>query len=129
MHSVGGGITVGENEAAVFIDPAPIVTIGCKAVHRIKGRSGIGVHIARMRSEGAAEVEADQCAAFLVIAWEYDVIIRNFVIIHTLAQAAVLGGLAAAVDALEHDQFSLSHGFVSFTRFVIPSVSEGSFPA
>ena len=109
MDGIRGGIAVRENEPAVFINPAPIVPIGGKAIHREKSRSRVSVHIPWLFPEGAAEVETDQRAALLLIARKYDVIIRNFVSFHSLAQEAVLRGLAAAVNALQNDQLSLAH--------------------
>ena len=113
MHGVGGRVPVGEDEPAVFIYLAPIVTVGGEAVDSIKGRRGIGVDISRIGTECAAEVQAQQRAALFIIAREHDVIIVYFIIFHSLAQAAVLRGFAAAVDAFENDKLSFTHFFPS----------------
>ena len=90
MHGVGGRVPVGQDEPSVFIYPAPIVTVGGKAVDGVKGRRGIGVDIAGIGAESAAEVQAQQRAALLIVAREHNVIIVYFIIFHSLAQAAVL---------------------------------------
>jgi len=110
MHRVGGGVAVGQNQAAAIIDIAPVAAEGGKAIHRIEGRGGIGVHILRPGTELPAEVHADQRGALLIVPGENDAVVIHAVFVHQGAETAVVGGFAAPVDALQHHQLALTHG-------------------
>ena len=58
---------------------------------------------------GTKPADVTAYAALLVVTREHDMMIPDPVLFHSHAEAAVLGGLAAAVDPLEHDQLSLCH--------------------
>ena len=89
-----------------MVELSPIVTIGGKAVDRIKGRRGIRIHVIRMGAEGPVQIQPDQCAALFIIAREHDMVIVYAVPPQLFTQHAVLCGFSAAVDSLKNDQFS-----------------------
>ena len=112
MDGVGGRVAVGEDQAAVFIALAPVGAVGRIADREERGR-GISVDVRRVRTERAVEIHPDQCRRFLVVAREHNMMVGHARLVKTRAQATVLRGLSAAVDALQYDQFTLRHGVSS----------------
>ena len=113
MDGVGGRVAVGEDQAAVFINLAPVSAVGRIAVDREKRGRCISVDVRRVRTERAVEVHPDQCRRFLVVAREHNMMVGHARLVKTRAQATVLRRLSAAVDALQYDQFTLRHGVSS----------------
>ena len=112
MDGVGSGVTVGNDQTAVFIGLSPVLPEGGKAVHRVKGGGGVGVHIVGMGAELPGEVHADQCAALLVIAGKHNVIIVYSVLFHSFTDAAVLGRFPAAVYPFKDDKLAFAQKFI-----------------
>ena len=52
VHHVGGGVPVAEDELPLAVVLAPVLAEAGKAVHRVKGAGGVGVHVLG----GAAEL-------------------------------------------------------------------------
>ena len=97
-----------------FTDPEKrILHYGFIAIDREKRGRGISVDVRRVRTERAVEVHPDQCRRFLVVAREHNMIVGHARLVKARAQATVLRGLSAAVDALQYDQFTLRHGVSS----------------
>ena len=51
VHRVGGGVAVGNDDAAILVKTAPVLFVAGIAVHRIKAGGCIGVYIVRVLAE------------------------------------------------------------------------------
>ena len=51
VHRVGGGIAVGNDDAAILVKTAPVFFVAGVAVHRVKAGGRIGVYIVRVLAE------------------------------------------------------------------------------
>ena len=107
VDGVAGGVAVGDQQAALLVIRAPVLLVGGVAIHGVEHRRGIGVDIAGLVAEGAAQIQADQRRGFLLVAREFQLAKGNTAARQLVAQQAGLGGLTGAVRPLEHDKFSL----------------------
>ena len=106
MHRVGGGVPVGDQQAALAVVFAPVLLVGGVAVHRVEGGGGIGVHIVWVAAEGAAQIQADQRRRFLAVPGEGQAAEGDALLFQGLAQQLCLRGLAGTVGPLKYDQLS-----------------------
>ena len=122
MDGIGSGVTVGEDKSPILINFAPVLPIRGKAIHRIEGGGRIGVHVPRTAAELPGQIHAYKGAAVLIISGKYNVIIVYIALFHSGAEAAVLGGFSAAVNALQHYQFTFAH-FISLAGHTLLKTS------
>ena len=115
VHGVRRGIPIGQDEAAAFVDPAPVLLVRGVTVHRVERGGGAGVHVRGLVPESAAEIQADEGGGFLLIAGKDRAVIGDPLPVKALPEHAVLRGFSAAVDALENDQFSFAHSYFLLT--------------
>ena len=71
MHRVGGGVPVGQHQAAGQIVLLPDLFPGGVPVHRVEAGGGVGVHILRPLPELPAEVHPQQGGGFLLVLGEH----------------------------------------------------------
>ena len=107
VHSVGGGVTVGNNQPAAFVKPSPILPVAGKAVHRIEGGSRIGIHIPGMAAKSSGEIQPDQRRGFLLIPGKLQPPIGDAPPVQLPAQQGGLGSLAGAICPFKHDKPAL----------------------
>ena len=109
------GVHRGDDDAAVLIERPPIRFIPRIAVHRVKRRGRIGVHIVRLFAELAGQIHLDQCAGIAGIVREAHFPHRSSFGSQLFGQQLCLCGLAAAVQPFQHDQLSLAHACSPFS--------------
>ena len=115
VDGVRRGVAVGDDETAALIERAPVLLIGCVAVDGVKRRRGVGVHVAGVAAERAAEIQADQGRGILAVARELEPPVRDTAPVQLAAQQRRLGRLAGTVRSLKYNQFS-SHRSHPFRR-------------
>ena len=68
MHSVRGCVAVSDQKSTRLVIFAPVLLVGRVAVDGVKRRRRVGVHIARVSTERAAEVQLDERGGLFPIA-------------------------------------------------------------
>ena len=109
VDRVGGGIAVGEDQAAPLIVRPPHLFVGGIPVHRVKGGGGVGVDVLRVGSELPIEIHADQGGGGLAVLGKDQLLKFPSRLSDPLTQLLKLGGLAGAVRSLKDDQRSGHH--------------------
>ncbi len=104
MHGVRGRVAVSDQKAARLVIFAPVLLIGRVAVDRVEGRGRVGVHIARVRAERAAEVQLDERGGFFAVAREVELAAVDALALQPLEEQLALRRLAGAVRAFKYDQ-------------------------
>ena len=103
MDGVGGGVAVADYQTALFVPLPPDLFVGGVAVDGIKGGSGVGVDILRIRAKLPTEIHPNQRGAGFGILGKDNFPKGNVFVFQTLGQQTKLGGLAGAVRALNDD--------------------------
>ena len=109
VHRIGGGVPVGDEDAALLVESPPVGFVARVAVYRIKARCCVCVHVVGSRAELSGQIHPDQCARIAGIVREGDLPHRPALGGQCCSQTLGLGGLAAAVQPFQHDEFSVAH--------------------
>ena len=72
VHRVGGGVAVGDQQAALAVVFAPVLLVGGVAVHRVKAGGRIGVYIVRVLAELPCQIHFYKGAGVALIIREGD---------------------------------------------------------
>ena len=114
VDGVGGGISVGNDDAAVFIEFAPVFLERSIAIHCKESGRGIGIHVAGIRAEVAREIHFDERGGIGVIVRKGDLTHVLPLLTQTFKEQLRLRGLAAAVKTFDDNERSPGH--VRFLR-------------
>ena len=117
VYRVGGGVPVGQHQAAGQIVLLPDLFPGGVPVHRVEAGGGVGVHILRPLPELPAEVHPQQGGGFLLVLGEHQPPEGDPLRLDPLAQFGKLGGLAGPVGPLQDDEQAFLGGAHGFPRF------------
>ena len=110
VDGVGGGIAAGEHPFAAAVVLLPVQFVIGVAVCGIEAGGGIGVHAAGGAGEVALKIHPDQRCRGLVVHGKADGFHGLSLAPQQLLQFLKLGGLSAAVQSVQHDEFPLIHG-------------------
>ena len=120
VDGVGGGVPIRHQNAPLGIEASPILLKGGEPVHREEGGGGVGIHIPGVLAELPPQVHFDQGGGIGRIVGEGNLphlLSPGCQILHQLPR---LGALAAAVQALNNNQFSHCYRFLLNVFFIIP---------
>ena len=109
MHSIGGGVAVGDQDAAFLIELAPIRLIPRIAVHSIKAGCRVGVDIVRLVAKLPGQIHLDQRTGITGVIREGDLPYQMIRHRQVLCQQLSLRTLAAAVQPFQNDQLAFAH--------------------
>ena len=109
VDRIGGGIAVGENQAAPLIVGPPHLLVRGVPVHRVERGSGVGVDVLWAGAELPVQIHADQRGGGLAVLGKDQLLKFPSRLSNPLTQLLKLGGLAGAVRPLEDNQLSSHH--------------------
>ena len=107
VDGVGGGVAVGDDDAAVPVEFAPVPLEGGEPVHREEAGGGIGVHILRVMAEFTVQVHFHQRRGVGGVVREGDFPDGVSLPGQIIRQKLRLGSFSAAVQPFDDNEFSV----------------------